>query len=346
MIKFIKKHKKAVFISVALLGTLIALATWQRSMILQNSTESKLPNPPRNKESYQDTFYYDQLTDKEKAAYDVLKDALEGFSGGEIVFQEPLNGKEYTRVCNALEYGQEDYFYGMINIPMTQDGRNITYEEKNALEIKEDIIAKCMLFLSCAEGIDQSGIYNDEGYVINLEDIKGPLAAVSDAKVKEIEDKNEKIDQILNKVIGEMPEEYGTKEAVDYFLKWMEDNLEFDKEALYSTSEIGSMSQLFEQIYAKSHLSSVLVNKALAGGYAKVLANLCNRAGVEAHMVIGEWESKDAYILTCIKIGDENIYVDAAGQYKGKLGNQQYLNEKEAWKHMKPVDYFEYGREQ
>lgn len=349
MLKWVQKHP-VIWIIIGCLAVVIAgLAIWQRYEFKQNTMEKRLTNPPRSEEAYTDTFYPEQLTEKEKSAYQVLKDALEQFKGGEVMFPEALTGREFTRAYNALEYGEDDYFYGMVGIPMTKDNRNLTYNNDNILDTTEAIIAKCMVFLYPAEGIDENGVMDEEGYVTNLDELKGVLSTMNPQRMAEVEKLQKETEAKLDMVVAAMPADYGTKEAIDYFLEWMASDLAFDDGS--QTGEINKMSQFFPARYYQSHLAGVVDGKVSAVGYARVLSALCNRAGIRSHLVMGTWKSKyfdtpeGPYALTCVEIDGENIYVDASGFHKKELMDQRYLNEAGAMKWLSFVNYFEYGEE-
>ena len=88
------------------------------------------------------------------------------------------------------------------------------------------------------------------------------------------------------------------------------------------------------------------VYKRQALGYAKILAELCNRAGMEAHAVAGTWKGgwvqEDSYVFCAVSMNGQTIYVDAAGVKAGSLGGERYLTEQEAFAHIKAADYFSY----
>lgn len=348
MKSWVKGHQKIIILCGVLLIALIAwMSVRQREAFKKNSIGNTMANPIRREAAFTDTFYFEQLTEKEIKAYEILKGALDDYVGGEVVFPEPLTGKEFTRVCNALEYGAEDYFYGMVGIPMDEKNRNLSYKNSNILDLKEPEVAKCILFMYCAEGINQNGDMDEEGYVTNLEELKKPLSTVNMERMKEIQTVQEKRDQVLNQVINGLPKEYGAKEAMDYFLNWMDENLTL-QQASEESQGITEMTDFFSKINFKSHMACLAEKNAFASGYARVFCELCNRAGIEAHLVMGVWSSgfmgssQESYILTCVAIDGENIYVDASGTHKKQLLDQRYIKEEGARNWMEFVDYFDY----
>lgn len=346
-----KGHKKILIICGVVLVALIAfLAIRQRQQFKENSIGNTMSNPPRSEDVFIDTFYLEQLTEKEKGAYEALKTALDEFRGGEVIFPEPLNGLEFTRAYNALEYGADDYFYGMVGIPMTEDGQNLAYNNDEIQDVEESVIHKCILFLYCAEGIDINGIMDKEGYVTNLDELEEPLATMNEERLAEVRKIQKEREEVLDQVVNSMPTEYGAKEAIDYFLDWMDENLVLEQ-ASEQSQGITAMSDFFSKLNFKSHLSCAADKKAFASGYARVLSDLCNRAGIESHVVMGMWSSgmfgssEESYVLTCVEIEGEPIYVDASGSHSKQLLDQRYITEEGARNWMTFVDYFTYGEE-
>lgn len=343
MFGVIKKHP-GIFWGIIITVIMVSLlGAWQRRQYMNNPYENQIGNPPREKGAVKDTFYYDRLNDKEKDAYDTIKNAIENFTGGEIEFPSPLNGEEYARVSQALECGQEDYFYAIADIPMNKNNQNVSYTTKNVLDIKNDVIVKCMLFLYPAEGIDIQGEIDDDGYVKNLEKLKQPLNTMDESKKQKVLKMKKETDRILDDVVEKMPEEYGKKEAIDYFLNWMDKNLKLDEDLMQSTENIKSMSHAFEEVYFKSHSSCVTTEKATASGFTKVLSRLCNKAGIPAYIIIGNWGMEQAYSMTCVEFDGKKAYIDASGYKKDDLWNQRYISETLLTRKMDIISYFEYG---
>lgn len=348
---WVNKHRYLLIIVLILVVGIGMLAATERQRILKNTTETRLENPPRTGEDLTSSFYYDQLKEKEKKAFDLLVSRLEEKKGGVITFEEPLNGREYSRVCNALEYDQADYFYGFVDIPMNGEDQYLVYEDsQNILDIQNSEIEKCILFLYCAEGINEKGQYGEDGTVENLQEIQEGLTMNNQERLQTVEQIAKTTEEKLSQVIAELPQEYGQKETVDYFLKWIGENLTFDSEEYENLSGVTTMQGLFEQCYIRNNTSCTAEGKALASGFAKVLMTLCNRVGMESHVVFGIWNGQDeGYVMTSVKIGEETVYVDAAGFYAEGvygLGGQKYLREAEFLNHMAPAEYFDYKVEE
>lgn len=343
---FVQQKKKMktqwkLAIAFVVVGFLV-VATLLRQQTLSDATVTKLKDIPRTGQAVTSDFYVSQLKGKEKETYDLMKEKLDKKEGGIVEFPDALNGKEYTRVVNALECEGGNYFYGLYEIPMTKDDVYVKYIKDDIVKLEDSVITKAILFLSSAEKIDEQGKYADDGTVKNLDEVRQGLSVNSEEKLAEIDEVQKKTEEILDKVIKELPADYGEKKTVDYFLDWMEKNLEF----LETDEDAKSMSEMFERFYRPNHLAAVVDKKANATGYAKILAELCNRAGMESHIVMGEWKgswlSGESYVLCAISMNDQTIYVDASGAKAGVLAGHKYLTEEEAKHHMDFVGYFEY----
>lgn len=267
-------------------------------------------------------------------------DAIVNFKGGELTFDSPLNGKEYSRVTQALYCGEDDLFYAIVNVPMTENNQSVSSVTKNITDIKEQTIVKCIILLYPAEGINEQGDIDDQGYVKNLEDLKNPLATMNEDKKSTVLEMQQASEEILNKVVSDMPKEYGKKQAIDYFLDWMDKNLILDSDTMENTDKLSNMTEVFEKNYFEGCTSCVVDGKAVATGYSKVLTRLCNKAGISAHMTIGSWKYSGSYTLVNVDFEGKQVYIDASGCKKDDLWNQRYISDTLMARNMTISDLF------
>lgn len=344
--KFIRKHHKVILLIAAVIILIFIAGTWQRRQTLSNAAATKLKDEPRKGGKVVSTFYYDQLTVKEAQVYDLMKEKLDKKEGGVIEFKEPLSGPEYLRVTSALEDEGYNYFYGFYDIPMTKDDIYVKYKNSDITTMKDKSIAKAILFLSCAEGIDKPGDYSKYGKVLNLDEVQKGLSVNSGEKVEQIAKTQEQTEKIFAKIMDGLPADYGEKKAVDYFLSWLDKNMSLVNSADSKTSSISNMGDVFKDVYIYNNLSAVVKKKATALGYAKILSELCNRAGMESHIVMGTWKkssiNQTAYVYTAVQMNGQTIYLDPSGEKSNETGGEKYFTQKEAFNHMKLVDYFKY----
>lgn len=344
---YIRKHKKAVLLIAVVVVVLFAFVTWQRKLTMSKSVYDELKEEPRGEAVEKDDFYYSQLTAKEGEDFLFLKEQMENLNGGVLELPQPVNGKEYQRIITALEYEGADNFYGFVDIPMTEDNVYVLYEDKDVFKITEDKISKVILFLSCAEGIHLSGKFAEDGMVSNLEKIQKGLSVNEEEKVAEIEKRQKETEALLEEILQGLPADSGKKEAIDYFLRWLDENMEFVQKAAATTEGMQNMGDMLEKVYDFNHVASLTKKKASALGYAKIFSELCHRAGMESHLVMGSWNGgwgqSEMYIFCAVSIDGQTVYVDASGQKNASLGGKRCLSEKEAKNRMTFADYFEYS---
>ena len=346
LIDHVKKHAKLYLIGgVVLVG--LGFGMYQiRQSSLEKAVSGQLEDLPRQEEVIVNDFYSGQLTKDEYENLEYLKERMENLEGGVVTLPHPVNGREYMRLTTALESEGYNYFYGCYEIPMTEDNIYVMHKERDYEKITERKIAKLVLFLSCAEGLDIAGDYAEDGTVRNLEEADEKLKINIPEKVKKIQEVQKQTDDILDEIIAGIPEGAGEKSTVDYFLKWMDDNIKFHTEIPEAANSATNMGEMLDHIYKYNHLDIVKEGKGIPLGYAKVLAELCNRAGMESHIVLGKWKaglmSSENYVFTAIYMNDQMIYVDASGAKASRMGEERYLREVEAMNHMDFMNYFEY----
>ncbi len=345
MKEWIKKHKKIAASAAALIILLVAAAAWHRGQVLSNVAYDDAPDEKRGEAPAQNTYYTDQLTQKEYKAYTLMLERLDDFAGGVVVFPEPLTGEEYMRVTTALEDTGNNYFYGFYDIPMDDAGVYLKYDNSDILRIADPTISQCILFLSCAEGIDQAGEYDDDGTVRNLEAVGQSLAQNDPAEVDYIDSVRQETETVMADILNGLEDDAGKKEAIAYFLEWMDGNMEPAADVSANASGFTTMGEVFEGVNIYNDLSALTKGRATPLGYAKIFAQLCRSCGMDAHLVFGQWGksafTKESYVLCAVTLGDETVYVDASGGKSAQLAGHRCMMEEEARNHMEPVSYFD-----
>ncbi len=334
MFKVVREHPKVFWAVIIIIIVVSILSVYEKQKYKANPYEKQIGNPPRENKVFDDNFYYEKLTDNEKKAYEKIKDAIVNFKGGELTFDSPLNGKEYSRVTQALYCGEDDLFYAIVNVPMTENNQSVSSVTKNITDIKEQTIVKCIILLYPAEGINEQGDIDDQ------EDLKNPLATMNEDKKSTVLKMQQASEEILNKVVSDMPKEYGKKQAIDYFLDWMDKNLILDSDTMENTDKLSNMTEVFEKNYFEGCTSCVVEGKAVATGYSKVLTRLCNKAGISAHMTIGSWKYSGSYTLVNVDFEGKQVYIDASGCKKDDLWNQRYISDTLMARNMTISDLF------
>ena len=343
---YIRSHKKVVLAGLIILAAAMLIFGLQRKSVMEQSVEDELKDVPREETAKQSEFYLDQLTKKELDVYLFLKEKIEQFRGGVLTLPEAVNGKEYERITMALEYEGYNYFYGFADIPMNEDNVYLLNEEKDLSRITEDEITKVVLFLSCASGIETAGEIAEDGTLKNADEIQKGLSVNDEEKIKAIKERQEETERVLSGIIEGIPENSGQKSTVDYFLKWLDKEMKVPDDTATKASELEHMGDMLDQVYPQNHLAAVTEKKASVLGYAKIFSELCRRAGMDSHVVMGHWNGKwsqdEQYVLCAVTIGDQTVYVDASGAKSGSLAGHRYLSEKEAKNRLIFADCFQY----
>lgn len=347
MRQWIRKHPGAAFLTGLVFLVLLFLLYRMRMQNINNAAEMTLRDEPRNAGAVSSDFYSMQLTGRESETYRLFRQRLEEKKGGVVEFPEALSGTEYLRVTTALEDEGYNYFYGFFDIPMSEEDVYLKYKGADLANIKDRVIVKAILFLSCAEGIDVFGEYAGDGKVRNLSEVEEAFSVNLETEEEKIQAVSQKTEEVLEEIVNGLPKEYGEKRTADYFLNWLDNNLSFTTGAEEDASSYTSMKEVFDGIYLCNNLSAVTEKKATALGYAKILSALLNRAGMESHIVLGTWGRSrfqgEGYVLTAVQMNNQTVYIDASGAKSAELGGQRYLREQEAKNHMKFVEYFDYA---
>ena len=343
---YIRRHKKAAVIIVLAALVLFAFLGTQRKNATSQSVYDTLADTPRGKAIEENKYYSGQLTQREYEDYEFLKQKMEDLEGGVLTLPNPLNGKEYQRILTALEYEGNNYFYGFVDIPMTGDGVYVFHEDKDPFRLVDKKIEKVVLFLSCAEGIELFGQFADDGTLINIEEIQIGFSVNDEEKVKKIHEMQEETEKVMDEILAGIPEGAGEKTTADYFRKWLDENMKIADDAGKKAQELDNMGEMLEQVYPYNHLAALKEKKASILGYGKIFSELCRRAGIDSHVVMGTWNSQwtdgETYVLCETIIDGQKIYIDASGAKSDALAGNRYLTEKEAISRMTFVDYFEY----
>ena len=343
---YILKHRKAAIIITAVVIVLGAFLGWQRKLTMAKSVYNDLKEEPRGEAIYETDFYYNKLTAKEGEDFLFLKEKMENLEGGVLELPKPLTGKEYQRVVTALEYEGGNTFYGIIDIPMTEDNIYVLHENKDILKVTEEKISKVVLFLSCGEGIHLSGEFAQDGTVTNLSEIEKRLSMNVEEKVQDVQKRKEATQTIMDDILRGIPENSGKKATIEYFLQWLDDNMVFTQNAAATTEGMQDMGDLLEKVYSFNHEAGLTEKRASTLGYAKIFSELCRQAGIDSHVVMGAWNGNwlddNMYVLCTASIDGQTIYVDASGQKISSLGGKRYISEKEAQNRLDFADYFDY----
>lgn len=341
--KFIKAHPRFVAAVLVVFVAAGLIFYGERVKVMKNRQAYSFPNEARSGQTAEDTFYSDQLTQKELTAYELMVKRLEDLKGGVVELPEPLTGTEYIRVVSAIE-NQHGYFYGFYDIPMTSENVSLKYSDRDLTSVKQAQIQKALLFLSCANDVNVAGQYGADGTVQNLSEVDAAFSVNNPEKTAELEKKKAQTEDRINEILSQLPEQAGEYDALTYFLDWMDENLSYYTELGQDAYSFTTMDEVFGQAYISNNPACILNGKATALGYAKLLSLLLKRAGIPSHIVLGTWGTyaQEGYVMCVAELAEENVYVDASGIKAASFSDLRCLREPEALAHMEPVSYFHY----
>lgn len=336
MFNFFRKHYKITIAILVVVCLISIFSVYQKNQYLKHPYIDQIEDVDLKNEITED-YYYEQLSNKCKNAYNDLVKAIENNDGGLFVFEEALTGEEYAQIVYTIS--SNDYFYAIIDVPMTDKHQNINYQSSNILNIKDASIKECIIFLYPAVGLDINGEMDKEGYVQNLDELEIPLKTMDESRISKVNEIQNIAYNILDEVASNCPKT-GAKDAITYYLNWMDENLVLDEEMMASTRSLKTMSDVFERVYFENDISAVVNGKTMATGYSKILTYLCNKSGIEAHIVLGNWKGSNGYSLVCVNFNGINVYVDASGYKSNDLWNQRMISETLAVQKLSMIDYF------
>ncbi len=90
MFKVVRDHPKVFWTIIILIIVVSILSVYEKQKYKANPYENQIGNPPREDKVFNDTYYYEKLSDNEKKAYEKIKEAIINFKGGELYFDSPL----------------------------------------------------------------------------------------------------------------------------------------------------------------------------------------------------------------------------------------------------------------
>ena len=130
-----------------------------------------------------------------------------------------------------------------------------------------------------------------------------------------------------------MPKNMNEKEAVQYFLNWIKDNMEYDY-SVYESSIEPYYDKLYEnEVYADvSNKGCILGKRGICGGISIILSELCNRVGITAYPVFGTIKSDGTLIphgWVAMRVDDSTYYIDPT--YVCQTGEMDNLKMKMKW---------------
>ena len=269
-------------------------------------------NPVVTFEPVTNSFYYDQLNAEEVQIYEEIMELCQTYEGGQIELEEPISTNSWIRIIHTLNFDQEKHFWPLVMVyPFDKEGRTL-----NELS-DEKTVAK--LYVQLNEAIEHNPYKafhlkeSEDGVLLNEEELLTFLKNTTLNESYYIETSKE-IETIQQQIISGMPEDIRQKDAVLYFCNWIKDNMEYDNDVVTMQEEEENDTLLFSNAYANaSYEQCILQRKALCGGFATILSNLCNQVGIPSYVVIGIIDVNGVAVQhgwVAVEIGGETLYID------------------------------------
>ena len=270
-------------------------------------------NPKVTFEPVSNAFYYDQLNEEEIQVLENVMEKCQTFKGGLIELEEPISFHSYLRIIYTIYYDETYRFWPLVMLyPYDVEGR-LADEESD-----EKIISKIYVQLTEAtenELLQELQIeYSEDGVIRNEEEL---ISVVENTTFTEeyYRKTSEQIEEMEQEIISGMSADVRQKEAVFYFCNWIKDNMEYDFEVMALQEDLEEDTVPYARlIYANaSYEQSILRKKALCGGFAIILSDLCNQVGIPSYVVIGEIDvngQKVQHGWVAVEIGEQTLYID------------------------------------
>lgn len=269
-------------------------------------------NPKVTFESVSNSFYYEQLNEDEIQGLEEILAMCQTYKGGVLELTEPISFNSWLRIVHTLNFDYEKRFWPLVMLyPYDEKGKavNENSEEKN--------VSKIYVQLNDVE--DNEAIkafrlkYSAEGRLLNEE---GLLQLMQNTTINEDDyiEKNRQIEEVEQEIIAGMPKDIGQRDAVIYFCNWIKDNMEYDSEVMYINADAEENTSLYPNEYGNvSYRQCILQRKAVCGGLATILSDLCNQVGIPSYVVIGTIAGNGQSIQhgwVAVEIGGQTLYID------------------------------------
>lgn len=302
------KVMKKIFFMLGIILTAILLIACGNS----DSNVMDKVNPKVTFEPVSNSFYYDQLNEEEVPLFEEIMEMCQTYKGGLIELEEPISANSWLRIIYTLNFDQEKHFWPLVMIyPFDKDGRivNEPSDEKTVTK----------LYVHLNEAIENNSYEafhlkeSEDGVLLNEEEFINILEGTTLTEEYYLET-SKKIEEMEQEIIAGLPENIRQKDAVFYFCNWIKDNMEYDFDVVSMQTEGEDDTLLFSNAYANaSYEQCILQKKALCGGFATVLSDLCNQIGIPSYVVIGIVDVNGETIQhgwVAVEIGGQTLYID------------------------------------
>lgn len=291
----------------------------------------------QNKISYSNetnSFYFEQLDDTEKKVCNDIANLIANGNGGSLHLEEQISTYQYLRVLRTLSFDPEHQIWAIVLIfPVGENNKLIDRSVIN----DEKRITKLYIQVNDQRRREYLQnfkiILNDDNIIENIDELE-QVCSTSVFSTKYYEEQSQRIEEYYNEIIDEMPDNIRERDAIQYFLNWIRNNIEYDY-SIYQYDMEPYYEKLYEnEIYSDfSNKSCIIEKRAICGGISIILSELCNRVGITAYPVCGTVNVKGSVIphgWVALKIDNSTYYIDPSYVCEtGKMDELKLKNEME-----------------
>ena len=259
---------------------------------------------------------------------------VEQGNGGKIDLTAPISTYRYLRIVRALSFDPEYQNWAISLIfPVGENNKLI---DRNTINDDCNIMKLYVLVNDSKKRKELKNfklVLNDENIITNIDELE-KICKNADFSTEYYQEKSKEIDACYDEIIREMPKNMNEKEAVQYFLNWIKDNMEYDY-SVYESSIEPYYDKLYEnEVYADvSNKGCILDKRGICGGISIILSELCNRVGITAYPVFGTIKSDGTLIphgWVAMRVDDSTYYIDPTYVCQtGEMDNLKMKNEME-----------------
>lgn len=185
---------------------------------------------------------------------------------------------------------EEQKLYAEILMILTQMEEDIMLSSKDESMIGK--VFRCILN-------DHPELFYVEGYELTRYTVGEELKRITftgaySLTQEEVADRKQKIEQYVAACMDTMPKDADEYEKVKYIYEYLILNTEYSLQA----KENQTICSVF------------LYNRSVCQGYAKAMQYLCQRAGIEATLVVGTVRGGEGHAWNLVKIDEAYYYID------------------------------------
>ena len=269
-------------------------------------------NPKVTFEPVSNSFYYDQLEEKEIKVFESIMAQCNTHRGGVIELEEPISVRSFLRLCYTFNYDEEHQYWPLVTL--------YPYNAQNQ-EVQElaegNVISK--IYVQLAESEENNALedfrfeHSKEKVLLNEKELLHILE--NNTMTEEYyNERSEEIAELEAQIIAEMPKDIRQKEAVFYFCNWIRENMQYDLDVFELCMSMESLEPYAHLRYSEVSFEQCIINrKALCGGFAIIAADLCNQVGIPAYVAIGVVDvngQSENHGWLAVEIGEKTLYID------------------------------------